>query len=320
MAEPFIFHFKPNSDGEPEAMYMTDLLALCSLCKHEQIQRFYHTTSLHRLDRENIVNLATTLDSKIELECENCGTDFQPADVIATTLSFSFADDTGTFVAFYRNEILRFEIYENKRLDPQTLPGFELPEHDAFEYLEEKLQRVINPKKLWLELFDSLAEDPKEGAWATAAPGYHFVIHHDEEEHLQFLASFAQDSDFEIALDNMPARLPLGNEEMLYAPIETWLTPLLLKELEKNAIFATAIVSSLGIAETIQRAFKTANLSYTYKNSLFTEIKTPTDVVFDGEIAIISVAERAVATGLTPGEAARLTAEEVVGTLLRIWR
>ena len=323
MAEPFVFHFKPNPSGEPETMYISDILGLCSCCKHEQIQRFYHATSLHRISAENLISLTKNVSKKIDLDCENCGTPFAEEHVLATTMMFGFTDDTGCIVGFHKDNKTQFKFLERKRLDPQALPGFKFSGEEVqidTPLFEEKIRRVINPKKLWIELFDAMMEDPDGGAWAEASPNYFFVIHDNEEDHAAALETFSDDKSFQIALDNLPGPLPLNNEDNLFASIETWLNPKVIEALENDQLLATAVIPYSKIIKQIKRAFSTANLEFEYEDLVFRNIRTPTDLDFESELSVLAVAERAVYTGLTPGEAARLSAEEIVGTLLRIWR
>ncbi len=323
MAEPFVFHFKPTPSGEPETMYICDILSRCSCCKHEQIQRFYHSTSLHLLSVEGLIRLNENVSQKIDLDCENCGTPFTEKDVIATTMTFGFTDDTGCIVGLKKEGRTQFRFIERKRLDPQTLPGFKFSDK-AIEidtpFFEEKIRRVINPKKLWIELFDEILVDPDGGAWAEAAPGYFFVIHDNEEEHESALEELSTPDSFLIALDNIPGALPLKNEGQLFGSIQSWLSPEVLQALESGQLHATAIVPFKQIVKQIKRAFSTGNLEFKYDELVFDHIRTPTDLDFEGELSVLAVAERAVHTGLTPGESARLSAEEIVGTLLRVWR
>ena len=101
-----------------------------------------------------------------------------------------------------------------------------------------------------------------------------------------------------------------------------WLKPEILRALENDQLHATAVVPYAKIIKQVERAFSTGNLEYDFddENLVFKNIRTPTDLDFESELSVLAVAERAVYTGLTPGESARLSAEEIVGTLLRVWK
>ena len=309
-------------------MYISDILSACSCCKNEQIQRFYHSTSLHRLTEKVLMELTLGVAQKIEQSCENCGTQLEESDVLATTMTFGFADDTGCIVGFRKGDQARFQVLKNRRLDPQVVPAFDFPD-DAFSLdeskVEEKLERVLNPKLLWLELFAAIEEDPEGGAWAEASKDCIFYIDTDEEAHETLLYELstqdnAVEETFEIALDSQPRDLWLKKAEDFFAPLESWLSAKTVDALLEGEIFATVIIRKQPIIDQIKRAFETAKLEYDFEHLTFNNIRTPTDLLFEGELNIVKVAERAVYTGLTPGECARLSAEEIVGNLLRIWR
>jgi hypothetical protein len=77
------------------------------------------------------------------------------------------------------------------------------------------------------------------------------------------------------------------------------------------------------LIEVMEHAFEVARLSYeldqTEVDMFFSEITTPGEEVYGRGVSVSSVLRRAVYTGITPGEAGRLTAEEIAGMLLRVW-
>ena len=53
---------------------------------------------------------------------------------------------------------------------------------------------------------------------------------------------------------------------------------------------------------------------------VWTSIRTPGGIEFPRSVSLQSILRRAVFTGITPGESARLTGEELAGLLLRVWK
>ena len=104
----------------------------------------------------------------------------------------------------------------------------------------------------------------------------------------------------------------------------TWLPPHILDAIADGNVWADAYMSRAAAVETLKRTFDSANLTYnvdtTEADVFFSNITTPGEGVYGRGLSVASVLRRAVYTGLTPGEAARLTAEEIVGVLLRVWK
>ena len=321
MAEPFVFHFKPGPDSEPLQMYICDVLGRCGLCGARQIQRFYHAASFHRLTVSRLEQLARQGLEKLDTECENCGTAVGADCTTMTVLTWGFADDSGTLTSWVTPDgACVWSVAPNRRLDPQTLPGFEPPEQPqqlTDDWVEEHLGRVLNTKQLWIELFDHVDDEPG-AAFETAATDYLIAV---SDEPLDGL--FDSD-DWVISLDGEPSSpfLPFHEtaDDLFASPIG-WLSEARRKQLRDGQRFAAASVSADQIRGAIERAFAVANITFAYDPSerIYSDIKTPTEVAFGHPLPLLAVAQRAVYTGITPGEAARLSAEEIVGTLLRVW-
>ncbi len=339
MAEPFVFHFKPAPDGRPLLMYIADLSCVCSLCKHPQIQRFYHATDFHTFTLRRLDELADQTPAKAGYECENCGEDAGLEDVVKTTVTVGYPDEAGLLRVFTDLESgeRRYQLVERKRLDPQELPGFEpiqaLPIYDELtdDLVEERLGRCTNLKIAWRELLDDFAEYGDE-AWSHFGQG---MIAYVTDQSLDDLvdASFdeddelAADDDFENAIlirlaDSVPGDLATHeNPSDIFSRASAWLPEHHWQALESRDLDAGALVSVSRAKEIVERAFEVARLESTLveDDDVFREITTPGGLQYESDLSVESILRRAVYTGITPGDAARLTAEEIVGVLLRVW-
>src|SRR5690554_1205078 len=353
MAEPFVFRFAPGAHGAPEVMYVADVRCECGLCRHTQMQRFYHSTPLHPLTLAHLGKLVAEVPQKADYECENCGEHVGPAQVCDAVLTYGFPDDTGVIRAYVsiphrRHEAqlaeraaeapkVEYELISRRRLDPQELPGGEpsvVKKRLDEGVVERILGRAFSPKLLWVELFEDWQEDPDGGAYACAAPGYWFFI--DQTEDLAGeLAESIDDPDFCAAsnagdlmviplLDSLPATLATHRyPEDMPGHWREWMSASVRQALEDGQAWAEAHVSRSGVVEIMRRTFELARLTYqideTAVDVFFSEITTPGEEVYGRGVAVSSVLRRAVYTGITPQESGRLTAEEIVGMLLRVW-
>ena len=81
------------------------------------------------------------------------------------------------------------------------------------------------------------------------------------------------------------------------------------------------------IRESFERALEVARLqpvvdedaSVDLKSLVYEDIMTPRDEPMGQQLSLLDVAYRAVWTGISPGDAAQLSAEELVGMLLKVW-
>jgi hypothetical protein len=346
MAEPFVFRFAPGEHGEPEVMYVADVRCACGLCGHVQMQRFYHSTPFHPLTVEGLTELALCVHEKADYECENCGEAVGPEHVTDAGLTYGFPDAAGTIRAFVydpgtEDVGVEYELTPNRRLDPQALPGW-TPDSDRGavyprlneSIVEREFGRVFNPKLLWIELFEDWKDDPEGGAFACAAPDYWLLI--DETEQMASdLADEIEDPAFREAndagelmviplVDSAPRTLATHSyAEEIPGRFQTWLPESVQELLEGGKVWAEVYVSRRGLIEVMEHAFEVARLSYevdqTDVDVFFSEITTPGDEIYGRGVTVSSVLRRAVYTGITPGEAGRLTAEEITGMLLRVW-
>lgn len=346
MAEPFVFRFSPGENGEPEVMYVADVRCECGLCGHVQMQRFYHSTPFHPLTVDGLRAIALHAHHKAGYECENCGEEVGPEHVTEASVTYGCPDDAGLIRIFVHDPTgdepgVEYELVPRRRLDPQELPGWQPSDERGVVIdrlteaaVDRELGRAFNPKLLWLELFDDWQADPEGGAYAQAADGYWLVI--DETEELAGdLADGIEDEAFCEAYDDgdlmvisladaVPTHLATHSRPAdMPGRYQTWLPAEVCAIIDEGNAWAEAYVSRRGVVAAMERTFELARLSYKLERTdadvFFSEITTPGEEMYGRGVAVSSVLRRAVYTGITPGEAGRLTAEEIAGMLLRVW-
>lgn len=324
MAEPFVFHFRRGDDGQPEQMYLADIRAECGVCRHVQVQRFYHSSPLHSATAKVVERLARQVASKTDYECENCGSQVGEQHALSTAFTWAFPDDAGLIRAFWSDvsdaSSLRWQFVAGRRLDPQELPGWQAIEGDrAYPTLdtmalEEVCGRVLSPKRAIREAVLDWAEDPDGGALASVCRDMTFLAAGPGAS-LEELAEELDPAGVVIELtDCVPTGLPTHrNPEALGGSVDGWFP----EGVDRGALGVH--VQSAVVHEGLERAFAVANLSFHRDEMGYHELTTPRGVVYPRSVPVVAVLRRAVYTGLTPGDAARLTAEEIIGSLLRVW-
>lgn len=347
MAEPFVFHFKPGAGGEPEILYMLDLDCVCGLCGHVQLQRFYHSVPFHTLTLDVLKQKADEGALKAGYACENCGEAVGANEVRRTSLVYGFADDSGVIRIFddLKEGRRRFEVTAKYRLDPQEVPRFIADEgahgegHYVFDELdedrvEEFLGRPFNLKLAWRDLLEDWFDDPEGGAYSPLAAGLWAVID-DGEQAAGDLIEEMDDEEFwdayddaQLAVISLHDSVPEGlasqdDPANLSGRWERWVPEPICEAIRGGELWADAYISRTLAIEVVERAFDVARLSYrrheTEADVFFVDITTPTDVAYGRGVSVASILRRAVYTGISAGEAARLTAEEIIGALLQVW-
>lgn len=341
MAEPFIFHFSAGKLGGPEVMYIADLKCACTLCKHPQLQRFYHATNLHTLTWAGLHHLAKTLPEKVDYTCENCGTPSSPEFVLASTLIYGSPDHTYELYLYTNHQQSNRRQYQLKlgrRLDPQIQPRF-TPEEDAqhlFDVLDEETfelltKRVFNTKLAIVELIDSWLDAPDGGAYTCLAPDLWVFVDQSQSQVndlVDHVIAINPDLDemYGISLtDSVPYTLPThAFVETMPGHWRTWFEPDVLELIESGKCCVEMLVSQPSAMDAVTQAFQTARLTYTVGEDqemgpVLENIMTPRDEPYAKSLYLDDVLRRAVYTGLTPGTSGRLSAEEIVGLLLQVW-
>lgn len=342
MAEPFVFHFSPGPSGRPEIMYILDLDCQCGLCGYEQFQRFYHSTPFHRLTLAGLEDLIDRGPLKASYECENCGEAVGANQVRNAALIYGFCDDSGVLRIF--DDIgdggRRWEVTGCRRLDPQVVPRWEADpaafseRHRALDDLHEQdvqelLGRPFNLKLAIRDLLLQWTDNQDQPLGCRLTDDFWIAIASDQQQ--------ARDVDFDrdcndhcegnrsvIALhDSRPEELPFhGDASHLAGRWSTWLPAETQQALSTGQLWIDIHLSSTAAIHVIERTFEVGRLEFVRRDgdeTVFSQIKTPRGTVFDHELGLQSVLQRAAFTGITPGEAGRLCGEEIVGGLLGIW-
>ena len=104
----------------------------------------------------------------------------------------------------------------------------------------------------------------------------------------------------------------------------SWFEDDALEALEREECLVEVLVSEREALDALTYAFQTARLSFERVDDpevgvVLRDIQTPRGEVFGRPVVVDDVLRRAVYTGLTPGEAGRLTGEEIVGLMLGVW-
>ncbi len=353
MAEPFVFHFRPDSSGHPEQMYIHDVLCGCGVCGHPQIQRFYHSTSFHSFDLYSLLRIASTAHEVADYVCENCGEQVGAKDVQRAVVRFAFADDAGEIVLFMRDfgvidgPVICAQLFEQRRLDPQVQPVFEpdqavkvLEEQDLTDDLVvERLGRYFSLKQALYELYCDWEDmdDPEdaffveklaEGMWVVLGDDYENVLSDALNE--RELEEARKEDVVWLELLKTPApELPFYEDTAHKLPGQwrRWMPVSTRETLEQGECAIWFGVSLSIIRESFERALEVARLqpvvdedaSVDLKSLVYEDIMTPRDEPMGQQLSLLDVAYRAVWTGISPGDAAQLSAEELVGMLLKVW-
>ena len=314
---------------------MLDLDCACGLCGHEQFQRFYHSTPFHELTVVALEQIADNAALKAGYECENCGEPVGANQVRRSCVTFGFADDAGVIRIFdeLRDGTRRVELTENRRLDPQAVPRWQA-DPQRFEQghrvvgelteqvVEEVLGRPMNVKLAWRDLL----VDRSQGCHQICE-GLTAVIAGDEEEAGEQVRQLREENvDNELTAirldDSKPDDRPVSASSTIGAGYKRWLPDEIVDAIESEELIVVGVVSRQQAVQHLTRTFDAARLDYDRTDGetvTFDNFTTPTDTTWDDPLAVSTVLRRAIYCGLTPGEAARLTAEEIVGTLLQVW-
>ncbi|MEZ4462861.1 MAG: hypothetical protein R3E66_24665, partial [bacterium] len=101
-----------------------------------------------------------------------------------------------------------------------------------------------------------------------------------------------------------------------------WLPERLHGALERRTV--GALVDGAHASDVFARVLDVARLECDTVDDgdwlVWTNIRTPGGIEFPRSVSLQSILRRAVFTGITPGESARLTGEELAGLLLRVWK
>ncbi|MEM1347313.1 MAG: hypothetical protein AAGI01_02070 [Myxococcota bacterium] len=340
MAEPFVFHFSPGPSGRPRVLYIVDLDCACGLCGHPQLQRFYHAAPFHPFTLGRFLDLIATAPFKADGECEQCGSAVHADHVLRWAVRYGFTDDAGEVVGYASLDSGSepvFQVWPRRRLDPQVQPRHTPDEGAAIldtfddEICVREFGRTFHVKTLWRELFEDYFEDPSGGAWVQAAPRYWLCVDRTEEGLDAILDDLldAQDDAHELVVvsmhDAVPNDLPTHDDPLrMPGHLGLWWPDRAVHALASGELHAAVVVDESEAVDVLTRTFETARLTWQRTEDeegspVFTHITTPREGRYRAPLSAESLARRAAYTGITPGEAGRLTAEEIVGLLLGVW-
>ncbi len=324
---------------------MLDLDCACGTCGHEQFQRFYHSLPFHEATVAGLKRKLEEGPLKAGYACENCGDGVGSSQVRRVSLSYGFSDDAGTIQLFrdLRDGTGGVELRAGRRLDPQAVPRWEAKDEPGRVVLEEldeegveaHLGRPFSVKLAWRDLLEDWMEDPEGGAFSAIGSDLWVVIDESEDKAATLMEEIEEEEfweayeDGDLAVISLHESVPEGlatHEEpgSIHGRWETWLSDEVVEAIGEGSVWADAYLSRSAAEKVVRRAFDVARLSYEVRRTdadlFFLEITTPTGTVYGRSLSLSSVLRRAVNTGLTPGEAGRLTAEEIIGVLLEVWR
>lgn len=351
MAEPFVFCFRPGAHGHPEQMYIHDVLCGCGVCGHPQIQRFYHAMSYHTLTLERLQELVVRSHEVAGYECEHCGSQVGPHDVRTGVIRFAFADDSGEVVAYVNDfgmidgPTVAMQLFAGRRLDPQVQPRFE-PEPDVpcvdvltHAVIEEVLGRPVSFKRELRRMMGEWehSEDVEEGLvlverlapgfWAVVGDAHEDLVGESLEAHDELAkideqgeltwCLISESEPYDLVTHAHPAQI--SGRWIRWAPNE------LLEVMEAGELEVWCGLSHTHAEHVLTRAFDIARLGYERELDehglpVLTHICSPRDEPYGHDVSVWSILERAAYTGISAGDAARLTAEEVVGVMLKVWK
>lgn len=286
-------------------------------------------------------------------ECEHCSEQVGPEDVSCAVIRFAFADDSGE-VVFYARDFgildgpeIKAQCFPGRRLDPQVQPRFEPDEAvtswsgDAIDaqLIEEQFGRPISLKRVWRELMQDWANEANEddalcfvqklgeGLWA--------VVNEADEEQLELAIEMEAELHRRDELGELtwcsldesePYELPThASPERLSGRWQRWVPEDVFEALEDGQIEIFGALSHDAAERVMSRAFDVARLGYRrevdeHGLTVFTDLCSPRDEPYGHDVPVFAVLQRAMYTGISVGDAARLTAEEIVGVMLKVWR
>lgn len=332
MSHAFSFHFSWSASGRPRQMTIVDLEATCPTCGYDEIQRFYHGIPLHELTLARFRKLPQEVVRLSGYECSNCGTSVQPPSRTRGTVVFAFVGGEGIVRTFFdvrdpQPVHLRYAFEPGARLDVQALPLLDaeplaatvgLREQLVEEELHRAFDRRFNLKAAWRAML--LGTLPP---MSRVAPGVIANISHEAEQEYSDVRDpidvhcAALDAlwPLDVLTPPPPFKAGLAPERSPGHPGE-WLPETHSSQVYSGKIKLTALLSPEIARQTFVETLEAARLSVTFDGHRFSRITTPRDTLYEREIDLRTILARAAWTALTPAEAARLTAEEIVAELM----
>ena len=345
MAKPFTFHFSHGAHDTPRVMLIVDFQTQGQICGYEEIQRFFHGIPFHSLNILRFMCFVVESSALVGFACTNCGEKIDAAMATQGAVTYGFADGSGTVQAHFQcvEGLPRGLVYTldgARKLDPQSLPpwtaGKQRPVEDYVDGLDEELVaenlgRVFSLKGLWRSMFEEHARSG-ETLMERAAKGCWIFVGADEHE-VDEMVQDSGDEDFDRlyrcgelslhTLDEAPESVLIsGGEGPTHGNYRQWLQGEAIEAIEEGRCVGEVYMRSSEALEAVDAAFRLARLEFVVNDStegvFVTQITTPRGAVLEAGVELCDVLRLAAHTGITPGEAGRMVAEEVVAELLGI--
>jgi hypothetical protein len=248
-----------------------------------------------------------------------------------------------------------FQLRPGVRLDPQVQPEF-APDPDEGTVVDsldesaivEHFGRAFNPKRACRRLAARFERRDDElvagrlapGMWALFAPDLQTL-----EAGLDDLEGYPTHAPLErVSLDDAAPHGLATHRRPVSMPgrLSSWMPPGVLDDIEQGRCRAEIHLSGERAQRALERIFEVARLRYRVEDTeseadlasddtsgedtasgaagpTYVDVTTPRGDRYRAQITMRSILRRAAYTGLTPGEAARLTGEEIAGILLGVW-
>lgn len=310
----------PGPGGRPDALLLADVQRECPLCGFVEARRIFTSTPLHPLNLRRLALLAPHIGKDYTFDCPQCEEPVRHADTRRAALHYGFPADDAVLTAFpgrSPGDPILWALQPRRRLDVQMLPRWEVDDnvHDhtttrpTEAWVREVAGRPLSAKAAVRELL--AASEPSAEARAHAlAPGLAVVLAPAECAEGDARAALA-------ALGGLTSSWVLRQAAAAGAPVaggfgapSGWLADA--PGLEGQSVWLAASPGEvLHALEHILGGLPLgARLVPTATSSVQVELPGPhTDhPVLDP----VRVAEEAAATGLVPGDAARLELDRLL--------
>ncbi len=340
MGKPFVFSFSRGMQRTPRVMALVDILAHCGLCGYEEIQRFYHGVPFHSLTIKRWNKLLQEAPQMLSYRCSNCATDVRPEHALRCAVSYGFADGAGllqSFIELSEPELrpVVHALSKGVRLDVQSLPVWEAPEdsqrtqsdHLTEDWLMDELGRVMNFKGVWRGLLkDALVdghdemEEVASGVFLAASTNLTSLEEMIAED--ETLKVWAGEKDlFVSSIMHRPENLPwLAKGRLPHGVPETWMPEDIVEVISSGGLHALVALRPSMVMKTLKTAVRRAQLEVEIEgegaDAVFAQWTTPRDTTWGGVLRVHDVLTFAAHTAISPAEAARLCAEEIIAELM----
>ncbi|MEO1271696.1 MAG: hypothetical protein AAFX99_26695 [Myxococcota bacterium] len=333
MSHTFTFHFSRGADGRPCIMAIIDLEAECATCGYMEIQRFYHGLAFHTLTLPRFKERIQASPELLAYDCSNCGDPVRPEHVQRGAWTFGFADGRGLVQAFFtshRGQALDVVYVLDRRgtFDPQALPIWNRDDADrnTFADLNDDLMldhmgRVFTVKQAWRSLWNDFVAEG-DLVMDEVSPDCWLVIGETVDETLSWAQGELEQQGRTAGFVAVPLHTPPTREIPRVGVYTDWLQAEAVAAVTSGQCCALAMMDPKAALQRLKATLKRARLTVEEldpedaSNIPALHVTTPRGDSFSSKIHVSDVLARAAYTGMTPGDAARLIAEEVVGRLM----